>query len=195
MALEVELKFIDVDHESLKENLKSVSAEFLSAHFEKNIVLDDPGRTLYKRSALLRIREAGKTVMTVKRIPCLMPESGKAKVYEEYQSEISSLDEMISCLAVLGYYPVFRYEKFREKWQYDNCIICVDTLPFGYFVEIEGNEDDIIRCADALDLDISTSSKKTYHELNREYRAQNGYAADENFVFSDEQRLLLPMGT
>lgn len=192
MALEVELKFIGLNYEDMKIALNNVSAEFLTAHFEKNIVLDDAGRTLYKRSALLRLRESEKKILTVKRIPSLLPEQGRAKIYEEYESEVSDIDEMLSCFRILGYEPVFRYEKFREKWRHCDCVICVDILPFGFFVEIEGEEQNIINCAAALDIDINCSSKKTYHELNREYRRLKGLKEDENFVFTDEQRAYLP---
>lgn len=194
MAIEVELKFLDVDHSSLRDRLRTVRAKRISGYFEKNIVLDDLGRTLYKRSALLRLRQAGKTTMTVKRIPTLISDESKVKVYEEYQSEITNYDEMISCLHILGYDPVFRYEKFREKWEFMDCLICVDTLPFGNYVEIEGTEQNILNCALELGLDIKSSSKKTYHELNRENRVRLGLEPDENFVFTAEQCSHLPQG-
>ncbi len=190
----MELKFVDADHASIRGRLVEASARRISGYFERNTVLDDPGRTLFKRSALLRLRQAGKTTMTVKRIPSLIPDSGKAKVYEEYQTEIADFDEMLSGLRILGYSPVFRYEKYREKWFFLNCTICLDTLPFGDFVEIEGSEDSILNCAVQLGLAMEHASKKTYHELNRDYRALSCLEPDENFVFTREQRSRLRIG-
>ncbi len=186
MAFEIELKYLNADLDKLKKILESLGGHFLSRHYERNIVLDDPGRTLFKRSALLRVRQAGKTTMTVKRLPA-NPVPSKAKVYVEHETEVSDFDATVSALEVLGYKPVFKYEKFREEWDFKNCTICLDQLPFGSFIEIEGAEKDIISCAVKLDLKDSDSSKKTYHELNRDYRAKAGLDPDENFVFTTEQ--------
>ncbi|WP_031485248.1 class IV adenylate cyclase [Maridesulfovibrio frigidus] len=190
MAFEIELKYLNADIDKLKKTLESLGGKFLSRHYERNIVLDDPGRTLFKRSALLRVRQAGKTTMTVKRIPA-NPVPSKAKVYVEHETEVSDFDATVSALEVLGYKPVFKYEKFREEWDLENCTICLDQLPFGSFIEIEGSEKDIISCAVKLNLKDSDSSKKTYHELNRDYRAKAGLVPDENFVFTAEEVKLL----
>ena len=186
MAFEIELKYLNADHDLLKKALKNLGGKFISRHYERNIVLDDPGRTLFKRSALLRVRQAGKITMTVKRIPT-NPEQSKAKVYIEHETEVSDFDATVSALEVLGYLPVFKYEKFREEWEFNGCLICLDLLPFGSFIEIEGAEKDSISCADNLGLKQQNASKKTYHELNREYRVQAGLDPDENFVFSAEE--------
>ncbi|WP_027722733.1 class IV adenylate cyclase [Maridesulfovibrio zosterae] len=186
MALEIELKFVNADIELARKIMEEKGGNKITRHYERNIVLDDPGRTLYKRSALLRVRQADKITMTVKRIPAEIDES-KAKVYVEHETEVSSFDETVSALQVLGYAPVFSYEKIREEWEFAHCHVCLDLLPFGPFIEIEGSEADILSCAGILGLDESTSSKKTYHELNRSYRAERGLPQDENFIFSAEE--------
>ncbi|TIH19871.1 CYTH domain-containing protein [Marinifilum sp. JC120] len=186
MALEIELKYLNADHDKARRIMEEQSAKFLTRHYERNIVLDDPGRTLYKRSALLRVRQAEKVTMTVKRIPA-GPVSGKAKVYIEHETEVSDFDETVAALQVLGYSPVFRYEKIREEWEFADCHICLDLLPFGPFIEIEGTEDEILACAEKLKLSTSDTCKKTYHELNRDYRKQSGFDIDENFVFTPEE--------
>lgn len=186
MALEIELKFLNTDHDHAREIMAEQGGKKLSRHYERNVVLDDPGRTLYKRSALLRVRQADKITLTVKRIPALVNE-GKAKVYVEHETEVSDFDETVLALQVLGYSPVFKYEKIREEWEFAGCHICLDLLPFGPFIEIEGSEDRILACAEILQLDESCSSKKTYHELNREFRAGAGLDIDENFVFTPEE--------
>ncbi|SDL62534.1 adenylate cyclase, class 2 [Maridesulfovibrio ferrireducens] len=190
MAFEIELKYLNADHDQLRKLLKNLGGEFLSRHYERNVVLDDPARTLFKRSALLRVRQADKITMTVKRVPVnFVP--GKAKVYIEHETEVSDFDETVSALEVLGYIPVFKYEKFREEWKFADCLICLDLLPFGSFIEIEGAEESILSCAVKLELKDSDASKKTYHELNRNYRAKAGLEPDENFVFSPEELKLL----
>ncbi|WP_320175706.1 class IV adenylate cyclase [Maridesulfovibrio sp.] len=186
MALETELKYLNADHDKARMIMKEQGAKMLTRHYERNVVLDDPGRTLYKRSALLRVRQADKVTMTVKRIPAA-PVSGKAKVYIEHETEVSNFDETVAALQVLGYSPVFSYEKIREEWEFAGCHICLDLLPFGPFIEIEGPEDGILSCADRLGLSSDDACKKTYHELNRDYRNDRGLDPDENFVFTPEE--------
>ncbi len=186
MALETELKYLNADHDQARLIMRDNGGKQLSRHYERNVVLDDPGRTLFKRSALLRVRQADKITMTVKRIPTSIAE-GKAKVYVEHETEVSSFDETISALQVLGYSPVFKYEKIREEWKFNKCHICLDLLPFGSFIEIEGKEDNILSSAKQLGLSEKDACKKTYHELNREHRIANGLPKDENFVFSPEE--------
>ncbi|WP_432736253.1 class IV adenylate cyclase [Maridesulfovibrio sp. FT414] len=186
MALETELKYVNADLDGCREIMDRQGGHKLSRHYERNLVLDDPGRTLFKRSALLRVRQADRVTMTVKRIPALVSE-GKAKVYVEHETEVSSFDETVAALQVLGYHPVFKYEKIREEWEFKGCHVCLDLLPFGPFIEIEGSEDKILSCAASLGLAEKDSCKKTYHELNREFRLVNGLPADENFVFRPEE--------
>ncbi|WP_319779649.1 class IV adenylate cyclase [Maridesulfovibrio sp.] len=191
MAFEIELKYLNADHGKARMIMEKLGGKHLTRHYERNIVLDDPGRTLFKRSALLRVRQAENVTMTVKRIPA-DPVSGKAKVYIEHETEVSNFDETVAALQVLGYEPVFCYEKIREEWKFADCHICLDLLPFGPFIEIEGMEDKILACADLLGLNSEDASKKTYHELNRDYRNEAGLEQDENFVFSaDEVKKLL----
>ncbi|ACS79890.1 class IV adenylate cyclase [Maridesulfovibrio salexigens] len=186
MALETELKYLNADHDKARMIMKEQGAKMLTRHYERNVVLDDPGRTLYKRSALLRVRQAEKVTMTVKRIPA-GPVSGKAKVYIEHETEVSNFDETVAALQVLGYSPVFSYEKIREEWEFAGCHICLDQLPFGPFIEIEGSEDGILSCADKLGLSPDAACTKTYHELNRDHRMDCGLEPDENFVFTSEE--------
>lgn len=186
MALEIELKYLNADHDKARMIMKEQGAKLLTRHYERNIVLDDPGRTLYKRSALLRVRQAEKVTLTVKRIPA-DPGSGKAKVYIEHETEVSNFDETVAAMQVLGYSPVFRYEKIREEWEFADCHICLDLLPFGPFIEIEGAEDEILACADKLGLSTADACKKTYHELNRDYRKISGLEPNENFIFTSEE--------
>jgi adenylate cyclase class 2 len=89
--------------------------------------------------------------------------------------------------------PALRYEKFREVWALLGCEVCLDTLPFGDFAEIEGDEADIRACAEALNLPEHKASCATYHDLNRQACAARGARPDESFVFTAEHKArLLP---
>lgn len=190
MALETEIKFLNVDHEALRQRLAENGAQRLSRGFECNVVYDDAERSLKAKGTLLRLREKNcRHVLTIKTASAAT--STLAKIYEESETEVLNAPAMREILAGLGYLPALRYEKVREKWSLLGCEVCLDTLPFGSFAEIEGNEPDIVACAEALNLPQSAASKATYHDLNREHRAAKGLPADESFVFDDAAKALI----
>ncbi|HWR03335.1 MAG TPA: class IV adenylate cyclase [Humidesulfovibrio sp.] len=193
MALEIEIKFLDVDHTNLRTRLAALGAKPLGRHFESNVVYDDAGRSLKGNGTLLRLREKnGRSILTLK--TAAAAGSALAKVYEESETEVLNAPATREILAGLGYLPALRYEKVRETWLCLDCEVCLDTLPFGSYVEIEGTEADIAACARALDLPHSAASKATYHDLNRLHREKNGLPADESFVFDEAAKASLLAG-
>jgi adenylate cyclase, class 2 len=196
MALETEIKFLDVDHGTLRNRLSEMGAKPQGRYFETNVVFDDAARSLKAKGTLLRLREKkGRFVLTLKTASAIT--SALAKVYEESETEVLDAPAMREILAGLGYLPALRYEKVREKWICLGCEVCLDTLPFGSYAEIEGAEADIAACAEALGLPYSNASKATYHDLNRQHREKNSLPADETFVFdrATKSRLLALSGT
>ena len=70
MALECELKYLDVNLEELSQRLKNAGGQCLGRYFETNLVFDYPDRSLKESGILLRLREKqGKAVLTVKKPP------------------------------------------------------------------------------------------------------------------------------
>lgn len=184
MALETEIKFLNIDHAQLRKRLADLNANCLGRGFESNVVYDDAARSLRARGTLLRLREQNnRFLLTLK--TAASTSSAMAKIYEEAETEVLNAPATRELLAGLGYLPVLRYEKVREKWRLHDCEVCLDTLPFGCFAEIEGCEQDILTCVQALGLPQSEASKATYHDLNRQHREAQGLTPDESFVFDD----------
>lgn len=187
MSLEIEVKYLEADHKTLRGTLRKLGAQRVGRWFEANAVFDDPRRSLKATGTLLRLREKpGGAVLTLKR--ATPRASATAKIYEEHETVVADAAAAAAILAGLGYAPVLRYEKIREKWTLLGCEVCLDTLPFGPFVEIEGGEDAIRACAEALELPAGNASTATYHDLNLLYRAKSGLPPSETFVFSEAER-------
>jgi adenylate cyclase class 2 len=191
MALECELKYLEADLIDLADRLRAAGAGTSGRYFEANTVFDRPDRSLKRNGILLRLREkGGRAVLTVKRPP-EDPEPSALKVFEEIETGVEDGAAMAEALDALGFAPAFRYEKVREKWRYMDCTICLDRLPFGDFVEIEGDEDRVLACAAELGLNAACTTKATYHGLNIEYRVAKGLEPDENFVFGPAEKAAL----
>jgi adenylate cyclase class 2 len=188
MALECELKYLEADLDDLAERLGVAGATTSGRYFEANTVFDRLDRSLKRDGILLRLREKrGESVLTVKRPP-ERSEPSALKIFEEIETGVDDGKAMAEALETLGFAPAFRYEKIREKWRYMHCVICLDRLPFGDFVEIEGDETQVLACAAELGLNAACTTKATYHGLNIEYRIEKGLEPDENFVFEPAKR-------
>jgi adenylate cyclase, class 2 len=191
MPLEIEVKYLDVDHAALRLRLADRGAQLMGRWFESNLVFDDARRSLKASGTLLRLREKpGRCVLTLKRATDAAV-ALNAKVYEETETDVSDPANTREILAGLGYTSALRYEKVREKWSLLGCEVCLDTLPFGLFVEIEGSGEGITACSEALGLSGHKASTATYHELNRRHLEAHGAEPDESFVFTPEAKASL----
>lgn len=188
MALEMEVKYTGADHGAVRKALSACGAEMVGVWFESNAVFDNPDRSLKGAGKLLRLRRRGDaSVLTVK-----VPPEGEVpeglKVFDEHETLVADHDAMADCLEALGYAVVFAYEKVREKWRLNDCAVCLDTLPFGMYVEIEGTRDGIAACVKQLGLAEENACTETYYSLNLCYRTERDLPEDESFVFEEAER-------
>ena len=182
MGLEKELKFPVSDCRSLLPALEETAACIAPWYFESNLVLDTPERALFHRGELLRLRWGKGDKLTFK-APC--PETGNSmiKVMEELETGVADLSVLTTILHRLGFTRELRYEKFRSKWTFGAALICLDILPFGHFVEIEGEEENIVETATVLGLSLDSARRANYHTLFQEYLLERGEEKQDSFVF------------
>jgi len=187
LGLEKELKFPVTDCRDLLPVVSRTARSATPWHFESNLVLDTSDRALFRRGELLRLRTGTESVLTFK-APCAETGSATAKIMEELETGISDLPTLHTILHRLGFTRELRYEKFRAEWKLDTALICLDILPFGHFVEIEGEEPAIAATAEILGLPPATARRADYHRLFREHLAASGREPEDSFVFTDRQR-------
>lgn len=96
--------------------------------------------------------------------------------------EISDPKKMKMILENLGFTKKLIMEKYREKWQLGNVEVVVDRLPFGNFIEIEGNKKEIEKTAKLLSLSLADGITDTYWGLWENYRKKKGIK-DKNIIF------------
>lgn len=182
MPLETEIKYLGADLAAVAAALGAAGARRLARRRERNEVYDDPGRSLRARGILIRLREDGRNLLTVK-LPAQAPAPPGVKARREHETEVADLAPLRVALAALGLEVACVYEKLREEWALGGCHVCLDRLPFGDFVEIEGPPDALAGVAAAAGLAGLPTSQASYHELNRAHRAACGLPADDSFVF------------
>jgi adenylate cyclase class 2 len=186
LGLEVEIKFRCPDINNAREKIEKMGGKSLGPwYLEKNIVLDTAAGELEGQGKLLRLRTANsRGKLTFK-----APENGRKnsglKVMQEMETQIGDVQSMQGILARLGYYPRLRYEKFRKKWELLGAVVCLDILPFGRFLELEGDSHSIPECVNVLNLDAGSGSKGTYYDL---YRESSQYSGNPDFVFSSQAK-------
>jgi adenylate cyclase class 2 len=70
-------------------------------------------------------------------------ESKDYKIVNELEVEVSDFATMGQILQMLDFHPEQKYEKWRETIVLDQTVFCLDRMPYGDFLEIEGQEKDI----------------------------------------------------
>ncbi len=187
VATEIETKFAVSSFDSVRRALERAGGERLSRLFEENVVLDTPDGALRRRGVLLRLRRDGAGKVTLK-LPAEAPRAGGLKARREMESEVADMAAMEAIFAVLGFGASMRYEKVRETWRLEDSLVCLDELPFGLFLEIEGTAEAIPRLAARLGLSMDQAMDLTYHDLHQAHCRKAGLPPSDSFVFPPEIR-------
>jgi adenylate cyclase, class 2 len=170
--LETEVKFYLADLASMHAGLLGLGARSLGRSFERNIRFDDAEQTLSRTRSLLRLRQDRKSTLTFKSTP---EDADPAfKQLSEQEVGVEDFDAMHRILISLGFHPQQVYEKWRETLRLEDTVFCLDSLPFGDFLEIEGSKKNITRFASRLNLDWSMRILATYLEMFDLIRARDG---------------------
>ncbi|NIP23173.1 MAG: class IV adenylate cyclase [Phycisphaerae bacterium] len=140
MHTEIEAKLKVDSLQEVERKLGEAGAKFVAEQLQNDTYFDDAGAVLKSSDRALRLRRqsAGqkeKTFLTYKGAK----EKNDFKKRLEIEIEVGDGESVEKLLYELGYEKALVFEKRRQIWQLDNCIVCLDELPLlGCFVEIEG---------------------------------------------------------
>jgi len=148
--LEVEVKFYISNRPDLRHPILQMGAETSGRIFETNIRYEDAENSFIQKKSLLRLRKDRKTTLTFKSKP--LNSDRDFKILQEHEVEVSDFHTMQCILKSLGFHEEQTYEKWRETLIFKDLIFCIDTMPFGMFLEIEGKGPEIIKAAQRLGL-------------------------------------------
>jgi adenylate cyclase class 2 len=115
---------------------------------EDNLLLDDARGSLGAAGSLLRLRRTpGRAVLTFKGPRAV---AAGVKSREELEVVLDDPDAAQAIFERLGFRGVFRYQKYRETYRWQDVEIVLDETPIGTFLEIEGAPEGIHAAAAAL---------------------------------------------
>ena len=180
MGTEIEKKYrIDSEEAALlRGRLNAVGAEQRGQEFEENTLYTGPGLDGGNRVLRLRRVNDGRAVFTFKES---LADSSGIKHRREDETRVEDPEALAAILDALGYTPAVVYEKHRETWLVANVEIVVDELPFGMFVEIEGEEESILEAERLLELTATQTEHKSYPGLTLEHGTRNGKMIEARF--------------
>ena len=202
MAIEIEKKYRlrPGQVEPLRLRLREAGGEGSGAAvFEENVIYTGPGLDPGRRVLRLRryAREGGGALFTFKERDL---SGSPVKRQREEETEVADADALASILEALGYHPALVYEKRRETWHVAGTEVVIDELPFGLFVEIEGEEEDILRAEKLLGLEGDAGVQEPYPTLTLRHGTERDGVVEARFqgsetVLSPPGEMPLPDGS
>src|ERR1044071_8914017 len=148
---ETEAKFYVLHLDKVITRLDELQARLIQPRLlETNLRFDLPDNSFRSSGRVLRLRRDTESKFTYKGAG-----QNKSGVLDRQEIEfaVGDFEKARQFLEALGFRQTMFYEKYRATYEFENASIMLDELPYGNFVEIEGeNVEEIQRVAGKLDL-------------------------------------------
>jgi len=161
---ETEVKFYVQDLKRLEARLRDLDAQRIQLRtVETNIRFDLPDASLRAQGQVLRLRQDSAARLTYK--SASKKEDGILS-REEIEFVVEDFEKARRFLEALGYQKQVYYEKYRTTYELNETLVMLDELPYGSFIEIEGeNVRSIQAVADQLHLKWEAAVATSYVAL------------------------------
>lgn len=168
MQKEVEVKFINTNHDEIRDKLKNLGAKLEHPmRLMRRVMLDHQDSRYQKsnQSERLRIRDEGdKVTITFKK-------SNESNYAYEAETTVGSFDDTLQLFEAIGFNVYSFQESKRETWQYEGVEIVLDEWPWlNPYIEIEGKTEKEIKSV-AEKLGFNWQDAK-YGSVDTAYRIQ-----------------------
>jgi len=166
---EIEAKFYVRDLGKIESRLQALETRLIQPRvLETNIRFDLPDGGLRSEGRVLRLRQDTAARLTYKG-------AGKSEQgivnRTEIEFTVEDFNKAKNFLEALGYQKLLQYNKYRTTYELEHCHIMLDELPYGNFVEIEGENITTIRSTAAkLNLDMQAAISASYSSLFEKVR-------------------------
>jgi adenylate cyclase class 2 len=169
---ETEVKLIVPDLEVIRARLDSAGATLESPRiYERNVRYENAAGTLSPQGIVVRLRQDTRVRLTYKEDKAVVD---GISTRLEAEVEVSDFAAMELILGKLGYHPHLIYEKYRTTYTLAGAEIVLDELPYGTFVEIEGDKTTIESVINRLGLTGARRYAGSYVVLFEAVKARLG---------------------
>ncbi len=176
MDSEIEVKFLDSNHDEIRKKLVTLGAVCEQPmRLMRRVMIASPDMTT--NNAFVRVRDEGHRVtMTYKQFDSLSVDGAK-----EVEIIVSDFDKAIALLAAAGLPHVSFQESKRETWKYGDVEIVLDEWPWlKPYIEIESHSEAILReTAAALGLNWDDA---VFGDVMVAYRVEYPHLTEKNTV-------------
>ncbi len=187
---ETEVKIAVPDLAAVESRLQTLGAEQLAPRvFERNVRYEDAVGSLSPAGKVLRLRMDTRARLTFKAERDAT--NTAVNIREELEVEVSDFDTADLILNRLGFQSAWTYEKYRTTYRFGGCEVDLDELPYGTFVEIEGEETAIRAALEALQLANRVNIPASYSTLFFTLKARLGVAFND-LTFANFDGVTLP---
>lgn len=151
MVPEIEVKFLDVNHDSIRKRLEEIEA--VCEHpmrLMRRTMLDYPDRRLQKDNwGRLRVRDEGSVVTTAYK------SGGDNEYSQEIETTVGSYEKMVQLFEAIGLQSYSTQESKRETWHYKGVEVVLDEWPWlKQYIEVEGPDEESVKSVvELLNLD------------------------------------------
>lgn len=131
--------------------------------YERNVRYEDADKTLTPAGRVLRLREDKRVRLAYKE-----PRPSNAPgimCRTELEVTVNDFETADMLLQKLGFHPAWIYEKYRTTYTLNECEIMLDEMPYGSFIEIEGEPEEIERMIALLGLNGAKRIIESYSEI------------------------------
>jgi len=145
MESEIEVKFLDVDTNDIRERLKTAGATLEHPmRLMKRALIEEVHHA--KENSFIRIRDEGdKVTLTFKR-RMLADEVSTIDSTKEIETTVGDFDKTVMIFAEAGWQYITMQESRRETWQLDDAEVVIDEWPWiRPYIEIEAASEEIVK--------------------------------------------------
>lgn len=142
MNTEIEVKFLDTDHDAIRKKLQELGAKLEQPmRLMRRSLVEMPHHTEVR--GFVRIRDEGDKITLVYK-----QRDDENSLYgtKEIEVEVSSFDDTVELLRAAGWPPITYQESRRETWKLGDAEIVLDEWPWiPPYIEVEAPSEKLVR--------------------------------------------------
>ncbi len=193
--IELEIKFLVSSNKisSIKDKILNIpNISYEGKFYEKVTMYDNDSKSMDAEDARLRVKQIStkkdnpesKVEFSYKR---RIKAVGGIKKEEEVETAFDTdINSFIKIINKMGYQSTTSYERYRETYLTRDIKVTLDQFPFGYVLEVEGNEDSIKNICNMLNLDFKKSYPLSCDDVYVDLCKKKNIKVKDHILFDDK---------